>query len=354
MPELHDLVAYVIGIAAWLALRPVSVATGGAVVLAVGAIVASWWTGWPRDQEEAALAAFCAAVAAGAQLLDTLQRARHSRVGGPLLLATSVAGWAVAAFWLSGVFPGTTTAAATAAVLSLAESVWRRVPVRGRVVGLRCPIRQPAAVLHGGRGRAINRHWPLRAQRHAVDLVVDPRGHPPPAWEQDHARYPTWDAEVVAPIAGRITTAEDDVPDEDIGARGSGLGNHVAIVGEDGIHVLLAHLRRGTIEVRVGTEVSAGDLLARCGNSGDSGEPHLHVQAMRDADWLRSTTLPIRFTDVTVRRGQRWLDGARCIPRRNDVLTPDDWDEEGVEVDEPDPEPEGESEGEGEPDERQV
>ena len=35
---------------------------------------------------------------------------------------------------------------------------------------------------------------------------------------------------------------------------------------------------RGSVGVRVGKDVRAGEPIARCGNSGNSTEPHLHLQ----------------------------------------------------------------------------
>lgn len=42
--------------------------------------------------------------------------------------------------------------------------------------------------------------------------------------------------------------------------------------------VLLAHLRAGSVTVRVGDLVVPGDRIGDCGNSGNSTEPHLHLQ----------------------------------------------------------------------------
>lgn len=54
-------------------------------------------------------------------------------------------------------------------------------------------------------------------------------------------------------------------------------GNHVAIRA-GGALVLLAHLRSGSVRVRPGQRVAAGETVGECGNSGNSTEPHLHVQ----------------------------------------------------------------------------
>lgn len=43
-----------------------------------------------------------------------------------------------------------------------------------------------------------------------------------------------------------------------------------------GIYSLSAHLRQGSILVKAGQAVSAGQKIGECGNSGNSSEPHLH------------------------------------------------------------------------------
>ena len=65
-------------------------------------------------------------------------------------------------------------------------------------------------------------------------------------------------------------------------------------------HVLLAHLKRGSMKVRIGEWVTAGQQVAACGSSGRSPVPHLHLQAQRD-DELGGLTQPFHLTNVLVR-----------------------------------------------------
>jgi murein DD-endopeptidase MepM/ murein hydrolase activator NlpD len=65
------------------------------------------------------------------------------------------------------------------------------------------------------------------------------------------------------------------------------LGNHVVIRRDDGPCVLVAHLRRGSLRVASGDRVESGTTIGECGNSGNSSEPHVHVQAMdRPSVWI--------------------------------------------------------------------
>lgn len=71
-------------------------------------------------------------------------------------------------------------------------------------------------------------------------------------------------------------------------------GNHVMIETR-GVIVALCHLQRNSVEVRAGQPVRAGDPIARCGNSGNSTEPHVHVQATDSADVGTADGVPITF-----------------------------------------------------------
>ncbi|HEU5161085.1 MAG TPA: M23 family metallopeptidase [Streptosporangiaceae bacterium] len=72
-------------------------------------------------------------------------------------------------------------------------------------------------------------------------------------------------------------------------------GNHVIVDMGDGVYAAYAHLRRGSVRVRPGQRVSAGERLAECGNSGNSSEPHLHFQLMDRRNVLVAAGLPFAF-----------------------------------------------------------
>ena len=57
----------------------------------------------------------------------------------------------------------------------------------------------------------------------------------------------------------------------------------------------LCHLQQGSVRVAGGDRVEVGALLGRCGNSGNSTEPHVHVQAIDRVEIASATALPITF-----------------------------------------------------------
>jgi murein DD-endopeptidase MepM/ murein hydrolase activator NlpD len=117
---------------------------------------------------------------------------------------------------------------------------------------------------------------------------------------------------VLAPAAGVVIHVVRDLPDnegltdyprrsllDDREHPAWSFGNHVVVDMGDGAFVLLAHLQRDSIGVAPGQRVGVGDVLGRCGNSGNSFVPHLHLQVMDRADVLdpQVLALPAEFVD---------------------------------------------------------
>ena len=81
-------------------------------------------------------------------------------------------------------------------------------------------------------------------------------------------------------------------------------GNHVMIETRDGPVVAVCHLQRGSIQAQLGQSVRVGETLGRCGNSGNSTEPHVHVQAIDRLDVLNASAVPITFGGHLPRNGE--------------------------------------------------
>ena len=117
---------------------------------------------------------------------------------------------------------------------------------------------------------------------------------------------------VLAPIAGTVVAIHDAVTDHPayrgLPSLGYAMtqrrrveagwfalaGNHV-MIRTGAIVVALCHFQQGSVRVQVGQTVRIGERLGRCGNSGNSTEPHLHVQAISSLDLARADAVPIRF-----------------------------------------------------------
>lgn len=93
-------------------------------------------------------------------------------------------------------------------------------------------------------------------------------------------------------------------------------GNYLIIALRDsGTFVALAHLQASSILVAAGEEVTAGQHVAACGNSGNSTQPHVHVQVMDSADLSVARGVPMAF-----RRFREWPSGAKEFQIRESGL----------------------------------
>jgi Peptidase family M23 len=122
---------------------------------------------------------------------------------------------------------------------------------------------------------------------------------------------------LLAPADGRVVAVHDGEPDHAArrspltltaylltqGSRlrrglGAVVGNHLILaLDESGPFVVLAHLRKGSPLVGPGDLVSTGQPVATCGNSGNTTQPHVHVQVTDSADPLAARGLPMAFRD---------------------------------------------------------
>lgn len=188
----------------------------------------------------------------------------------------------------------------------------------------------------------------LLATAYAIDFVaVDPRGRTAPStsWRTALATEPPelffgFGAPILAPIAGQVVMVHDAEVDhaarrsqltllaymagqagrlrQGLGAIG---GNYILIETARAV-VGLMHLRRGSARVSVGQRVVVGEHLADCGNSGNSTQPHLHLQAMDDADATTARALPILFSRFTEQRGGTSAQRENALPAERSIVSP--------------------------------
>lgn len=153
---------------------------------------------------------------------------------------------------------------------------------------------------------AVKRYRDWRGQSYAIDFFgIGPHGFRASGLQpEDPSRYAIFDAEIVAPCAGRVIATENDLPDLAVPGRDreKKLGNHVLLRCEDAV-IVFAHLKRGSVSVSPGEEVDMGAPLGRVGNSGNAGEPHLHIHAQREARSDR----PISGEPLALRVNGRYL-----------------------------------------------
>ena len=76
--------------------------------------------------------------------------------------------------------------------------------------------------------------------------------------------------------------------------------NHIIIRHAEGEYGFYAHLIPDSITVEIGDKVGQGDIIGRCGFSGNSSEPPLHFHLQDGPDFYSAMGLPVRFADIIV------------------------------------------------------
>jgi hypothetical protein len=154
------------------------------------------------------------------------------------------------------------------------------------------------ATAHRGALLAVNGALHL-AQRFAIDFIqLQPDRRLVTGPLDKLSSYPYYGTPVVAAADGVVVRARDGLPNQvpfepPKGVTvGTAPGNHVVVAMGNGRFAMYAHLKPGSVRVSVGDHVTAGQVLGRLGNSGNTDLPHLHFQVMDSPSPLGSEGLP--------------------------------------------------------------
>lgn len=99
-------------------------------------------------------------------------------------------------------------------------------------------------------------------------------------------------------VANIYDATDEQVPGQDakgITTENIG-GNMLAIDIGEGAYAFYAHMQRGSLKVKLGDRVKAGDVIGLFGNTGNSTAPHLHFHVMDGPSPLNANGLPFVFT----------------------------------------------------------
>jgi murein DD-endopeptidase MepM/ murein hydrolase activator NlpD len=137
------------------------------------------------------------------------------------------------------------------------------------------------------------------AERFAIDYIqLKPDGTMSTGDLTKVESYPYFGADIHAVADGPVVGALEGLPEQiptksptDLKLEDYG-GNHIVQDIGDGNYAFYAHLKTGSLKVKVGDQLSTGQVIASLGNTGNSDAPHLHFHVMSTPDPLRSDGLP--------------------------------------------------------------
>lgn len=178
---------------------------------------------------------------------------------------------------------------------SLPEAAARRVLINNARFpdiakpALSLPFSGPRLITQGFAGPLTHRgKW-----QHALDFEAEKHGIKHTDKGEALTDYYLYDTPVLAPRSGVIAYVENAIPDNAPGQNNldKNWGNCVMLYADAGYYVLLSHLKPDSISAPIGKRISKGDELGKCGNSGRSPIPHLHLQ-IQATGWFGAPTRP--------------------------------------------------------------
>lgn len=188
---------------------------------------------------------------------------------------------------------------------------------------LSLPFKGKWLVYWGGDSKDLNQHHDVPAQKFALDLLgVDENGKSHRGEGARNEDYFCFGREILAPADGVVVEAIDGVRDNTPGSMNPYclVGNCVVIQHRDNEFSVLAHFQRGSVAVRAGQRVKRGELVGKCGNSGNSSEPHLHYHLQNSPIFQDALGIKEFFQKVSVTRDGQSETRTNYSPVKGDVL----------------------------------
>ena len=182
-------------------------------------------------------------------------------------------------------------------LLALATNAWSqdyRLPFSGRWF-----------VMQGGDTLNVNAHMSVPAQWYGIDFAKvggpSQRSLTKSSGSTPEDFY-SWGEAVLSPVDGKVVAATDAFLDNPIGVKDPAhpLGNYVEIRAAGDRYVFLAHMQRHSVLVLPGQRVERGDVLGKCGNSGNTDFPHIHMHVQNTEAFDTGTGQNIVFSDIDV------------------------------------------------------
>ena len=163
-------------------------------------------------------------------------------------------------------------------------------------------------VANGGVDKETSHSWFLPSQRYAYDFFIMNRGELTFTGKREQLdNYFCYTKNVLAPADGIVVSVVSRFPNTPIAAEGQAdcaasdvRGNHIMIRHSKHEYSMIAHLLPDSIHVKKGESVIRGQIIAQCGNSGNTSEPHIHFQIQYGKSFELSAGLPILFAHIVV------------------------------------------------------
>lgn len=214
---------------------------------------------------------------------------------------------------------------------SYEASFWYHIVMK-QTITLFFPAKGRWRVYAGGDTEDLNHHHSIAIQEYAFDFVgIGDDGKSYRNEGKVNEDYFVFGRPVFAPADGTvveaITGVHDNVPLQT--NRHVHGGNYVLIEHTKDEYSFIAHLKYESTLVKAGDKVVAGQKIGECGNSGNSGEPHIHyhlqsskVHSQYSGDEVKPIAMSIKtfFTNIGLEKDDKIIIKPVYSPVKDDII----------------------------------
>ncbi len=180
------------------------------------------------------------------------------------------------------------------------------------------PFKEEAFVYWGGETVEVNYHMEDLSQQYAFDILMVANGAPYKGDPTKNESYFVFGKDIIAPCDAKVVKVIDGVKDNAPGKlnRTDISGNTIVLETARKEYLLFAHIKANSISLKEGDSVKQGQVIAQCGNSGNTYQAHLHFQLQNTDDLFNTIGAKIHFDEIIV-NGQIKKD---YMPKKEDFV----------------------------------
>ncbi|OQX78494.1 MAG: hypothetical protein B6D61_05330 [Bacteroidetes bacterium 4484_249] len=158
---------------------------------------------------------------------------------------------------------------------------------------------------------------------HAWDFeITDENGRPFRNGGNVREDFFCYNKPVICPADGYVEEIADGIEDNEIGDSNleQNWGNTIIIKHNEKLFSKVSHIKKGSFKVKKGDFVKKGDMLASCGNSGRSPEPHIHFQ-IQETPFIGSKTLDYPIGHYLNHKEEGYKLATYAKPDKGDIIS---------------------------------
>ncbi|WP_047414804.1 DUF3887 domain-containing protein [Cellulophaga sp. Hel_I_12] len=180
------------------------------------------------------------------------------------------------------------------------------------------PFKEESFVYWGGETIEQNYHMADLSQQYALDILMVSDGTPYKGNPEKNESYFIFGKDIIAPCDAKVVKVIDGIEDNVPGKLNKNeiTGNTIVLETASKEYLLFGHIKANSILYKEGDLVEQGQVIARCGNSGNTTQAHLHFQLQNTDELWNTIGAKIYFDEVIV-NGETKKD---YMPKKEDFV----------------------------------